>query len=168
MVCTAPTVGAARSRPPADGLECSVEWHHVGDRTNSPTLVTCCGIVLRGRLRASPTLAGRLLQPGTQKRYRALPRSPGYHTTPVRHAGTARQTTIYRSLRANMGLGYRIRQIRPEAPSLTILCRVPRNFPRTSSGIRISLAFRPSWIRSYTDLPKILLCQSFSGSSSRR
>ena len=52
-------VGAARSRPPTDGLECSVEWHHVGDRTNSPNLVTCCGLVPRGRLIAAPTMAGQ-------------------------------------------------------------------------------------------------------------
>ena len=49
------SVGAARSRPPTDGLECSVEWHHVGDRTNSPALVTYCGFVPRGRLVAAPT-----------------------------------------------------------------------------------------------------------------
>ena len=43
---------------------------------------------------------------------------------------------------------YRIRQIRPVAPSLTILVSVPRNRERTSSGVRISLAVRPSWISS--------------------
>ena len=49
-------VGAARSRPPGNGPERSVEWHHVRDRTNSPNLVCCNGIVPRGRLRASPTV----------------------------------------------------------------------------------------------------------------
>ena len=56
MIYSDAIVGAATSRPPTDGLECSVEWHHVGDRTNSPALVTYCGFVPRGRLRASPTV----------------------------------------------------------------------------------------------------------------
>ena len=63
---------------------------------------------------------------------------------------------------------YRIKQISPVAPSLTIFASVPRNLERTSSGVRISLVVRPSWIRSYTDLPKILLCQSLWGSSPQR
>ena len=29
MVCTAPTVGAARSRPQRNEIECSVEWYRV-------------------------------------------------------------------------------------------------------------------------------------------
>ena len=63
------------------------------------------------------------------------------------------------------GFSYRIRQISPEAPSLITLVRVPRNLARTSSGVRTSLEVRPSWIRAYTDFPKMLLCQSLSGSS---
>ena len=43
---------------------------------------------------------------------------------------------------------YRIRQMRPVAPSLTIRVRVPRNFSRTSSGRRISFAVSPSCSRS--------------------
>ena len=33
----------------------------------------------------------RSVYPSAQKRYRALPRSPGYHTSPVRHAATRGQ-----------------------------------------------------------------------------
>ena len=43
------TVGAA-SRPPANGPGCSVEWHYVGHRANSPNLVPDSRMVPRGRL----------------------------------------------------------------------------------------------------------------------
>ena len=39
---------------------------------------------------------------------------------------------------------YRIKQISPVAPSLTIRVRVPLNFSRTSSGVRINFAVKPS------------------------
>lgn len=50
------SAGAARSRPPGNEIESVVEWYRVRDRTNSPDLVAYCGIVPRGRLRASPTV----------------------------------------------------------------------------------------------------------------
>ena len=43
---------------------------------------------------------------------------------------------------------------------LTARAREPRNFTRTSSGIRRSLVVRPSFTISKTDLPKILLSHS--------
>ena len=49
-------VGAATSRPPGNGPERSVEWHHVTDRTNSPSPVHHFWLVLRGRLVAAPTM----------------------------------------------------------------------------------------------------------------
>ena len=39
---------------------------------------------------------------------------------------------------------YRIKQISPVAPSLTILVNVPRNLPLTSSGIPSSFVVSPS------------------------
>jgi len=39
---------------------------------------------------------------------------------------------------------YRIKQISPVAPSLTILVSVPRNLPLTSSGIPSSFVVSPS------------------------
>ena len=39
---------------------------------------------------------------------------------------------------------YRIKQISPVAPSFTIRVRLPRNFARTSSGVRTNLEVRPS------------------------
>ena len=95
-----PIVGEALSLPPRYETECSVEWYHVRHSTNSPNLIRDCGLVPRGRLRASPTvssgcntnspdpvyhfwlvprgrlvaaptMAGQLPQTGTQKRYRA-------------------------------------------------------------------------------------------------
>lgn len=39
---------------------------------------------------------------------------------------------------------YRIKQISPVAPSLTIRFKVPLNLRRTSSGIRMTLAVNPS------------------------
>ena len=100
------------------GQKCSVEWYHVRHSTNSPKLIRdcrfiprgrlrasptvlswCCGnspnpvhhfwLVLRGRLVAAPTMAGQLFRSGAQKRYRAQPRSPGFHTSPVRHCPRA-------------------------------------------------------------------------------
>ena len=50
------TVGAASSRPPANGPGCSVEWHYVGHRANSPNLVPDSRMVPRGRLVAAPTI----------------------------------------------------------------------------------------------------------------
>ena len=46
------------SQPPAfvPGQKCSVEWYHVRHSTNSPKLIRYCRFVLRGRLRASPTV----------------------------------------------------------------------------------------------------------------
>ena len=82
-------VGEALSLPPGNVTECLVGWNPVGHCTNSPDLDHVCGFALRGRLRASPTLACRLSQPGTQNRYRAPPRSPGGHTGPVRHCPRA-------------------------------------------------------------------------------
>ena len=113
-----PIVGEALSLPPRYETACSVEWYHVRHSTNSPKLIRycrfiprgrlrasptvlswCCGnspnpvhrfwLVLRGRLVAAPTMAGQLPQPGTQKRYRAPPRSPGERTSPVRHCPRA-------------------------------------------------------------------------------
>ena len=57
---------------------------------------------------------------------------------------------------------------RPPEASLMMRVSVSFSFRRASSGIRLSLALRPSWIRSYTDLPKILLCHRLSGFSSLR
>ena len=61
-------------------------WVIVGTRYHSTER---SGPLPGGRLRASPTPAGRLSQSGTQKRYRALPRSPGWRTRPVRHCPRA-------------------------------------------------------------------------------
>ncbi|MCI5484790.1 MAG: hypothetical protein MR426_06980, partial [Clostridiales bacterium] len=58
---------------------------------NSPNPVHRFWLVLRGRLVAAPTVTA-------QKRYRALPRSPGFHTSPVRHclrAQPAKQQFVF-------------------------------------------------------------------------
>ena len=59
-----------------------------------------------------------------------------------------------------------IRQRRPVQPSLSIRVSVSRSFCRVPSGIRRILAMRFSLTSSKTDLPKILLAQSFSVSPS--
>ena len=109
--CSILTVGEALSLPLRYETECSVEWYYVRHCMNSPKLIHHCGLVLRGRLRASPTVSsrccanspdlvtccgivprGRLVAAPTvaaQERYRALPRSPGLFTSPVRHWGEA-------------------------------------------------------------------------------
>lgn len=65
-----------------------------------------------------------------------------------------------------LNFAYKIMQISPPLPSLMILDRVSCNFCLASSGILSSLVCRPSFISSFKDLPKILLCHIFIGSSS--
>ena len=61
---------------------------------------------------------------------------------------------------------YKIMQIKPPLPSLMILDRVSCNFCLASSGILSSFVCNPSLTNSLSDLPKMLLCQIFMGSSS--
>ena len=61
---------------------------------------------------------------------------------------------------------YNIIQISPPEPSFMIFERVSCSFCLASSGILSSLVCNPSFTSSFSDLPKMLLCQILIGSSS--
>ena len=151
-----PIVGEALSLPPRYETACSVEWYHVRHSTNSPNLIRDCGLVPRGRLRASPTvssgcntnspdpvyhfwlvprgrlvaaptMAGQLPQPGTQKRYRA----PSQESRRTHQPGAPLSAGTARQLRFTPGASY---------------------YP--SPGFRIGLlrsGRRPRWSRRISD-----------------
>ena len=58
-ITTAPTVGEAISLPPGNGPECLDEWYLARRGANSPDLISSRGIVPRGRMISSPTVAGQ-------------------------------------------------------------------------------------------------------------